>query len=306
MIKSLKNNNKGQIMVITLLVLTIITVIVVSVILIASKDVEQQTTTKEYERYLDRAEQAIIGTIYAFGSPEYDLSEIISDPSLVDENASCSMSGKGITCTIVDNDNISQVTMTIEDNKDIEDYTLQKDELFTMYLGGYRNLLRVDWTGQTAMTFTLGFRRGGEYMSISDVFDPLGVMTTHGNDPLNDSPPENHVLAFRPYLGTVQTSTEFVVGDTTGLQPGDELINLSFRPIMREDGYTLLTVRATGVIDDQMRVYEATGYALDVDQFGTTPAPTVITKIPLYPQVPSIFDYVLLTPSNIEKLGTGS
>lgn len=300
----LKNNSKGQIMVITLLVLTIITVIVVSVILIASKDVEQQTATKEYERYLDKAEQAIIGTINAFEDPDYDLSLITNDPTLVDENASCSVSGTGVVCTITEEEDLSQVVMTIEDSKDIEEYTLQKDELFSMYLGGYRNLLRVNWTGQTAMTLTLGFRRSGEYMSISDVFDPLGVMTSHGNDPLNDTPPENHAIAFRPYLGDVQTSTEFVVGDTAGLLAADELINLSFRPIMDEDGYTLLTVRATGVIDDQMRVYESTGYASDVDQFGTTPAPTVITKVPLYPQIPSIFDYVLLTPSNIEKAGS--
>ncbi len=290
--------NKGQIMVITLLVLTIITIIVVSVILVVSKDVEQQTTTQEYEKYLDKAEQTIIDTIYSFDRPDYDFSELIADPSKAGDDAACSQLDKTITCTVVNPDDLSKVTMEISDTKDMEEYTLRKDQVYTMYLGGYNGIIRTNWTGETAMSFTLGFTRAGQSMTITDVFDSKGIMTSHGNDPLNDVAPGNHAFAFRPYLGDVVTSTEFLLSDTVGLQAGDVLVNLSFKPIMREsNGFSLLSVKVSGVIGDQLRVYKATAYASDVDQFGTTPAPTVVTKVPLYPQMPSLFDYVLLTDS---------
>jgi hypothetical protein len=294
---------EGQIMVVTLLVLTVIIIIVVSVVLVVGQDVEQQVATREYEKYLDQAEKKIIDTISLFDVPDYDLSTLVTNPGQIG-STSCTSIDKGVNCNFVDEANLAQVDLEIRDTKNIEEYVLGKDELFTMNLGDYDGRIRVSWTGNTAMAFSIDFMRNGEYMTIKDVYDGLGIFEESGNDPLNDNPPAlaNHPIEFRQYLPDTSRSTEFTISETQGLLVTDEIINLSYRPIIEEENsFTLLDVVVVGNIDDQMRIYTSTGYASDVATFGESPAPTVITKIPLYPQVPSLFDYVLLTSDGVNK-----
>lgn len=289
------DENEGQIMVITLLILTIIVIIVVSVVLVVGRDVEQQVTTREYEKYLDSAEQSIIDTISSFDIPNYELSELVNDPTL-----SCTLLGSEATCIFDDPDKSSRVVMTVRDSKDIEEYVLAKDEMFTMFLGGYDGIIRMSWTGETAMVYSLDFKRDGKFMSIKDVYDQKGIFTERGDDPLSGA--SSHAIAFRQYLPDFSISNEFVLSDTTGLLATDELVSLSFRPIIEDENtFTILDVVTSGTIDDQMRIYTATGFALDVEDFGESPAPTVVSKVPLYPQIPAIFDYVLLSPDAVVK-----
>ncbi len=288
---------KGQIMIVTLLVLTILVIIVTSVVLVVQKDVTQRTNTELYEKYLDNAENKTLNSINTFGSTKVStLTQVATQgqtncSQFSGVSCSCQLSGVDVLCTYTDTTNKSIVKLQISDKKDITDFPLLKDQFFQMRLSGYKDTMTVSWTGNTSMSFSINYRVGGingEYRSIHDVYDSAKLLEL-GSNP-------THSITFTPL--TTKQGVQFNLASVVGIGAGDYIVGIDFRPLISKQGdETLLSVTTSNAfVLPQVRVYQATGYASDVDSsFGESPAPTTTTQIPLYPSLPSIFDYVLLT-----------
>jgi hypothetical protein len=291
-------------MIITLLVLTILVIIVTSVVLVVQKDVQQRTNTELYERYYDNAENKVLNSINTFGSTRTaNLTTVATEgqtncSQFAGTSCSCLLSGVDVICTYTDNTNKTAVKLKITDQKDLQDFPLLKDQFFQMKLSGYKETIIASWTGSTSMSISINYRVGGpsgQYKSIHDVYDSANLFGS-GSNP-------SHSVTFTPLAG--KQGFQFnLATDVAGIGATDYIVGIDFRPLISKQGdQTLLSVQTTStLILPQVRVFEATGYGSDTTTtFGESPAPSAITQIPLYPAMPSIFDYVLLTQGSVRN-----
>ncbi|MCA9379356.1 hypothetical protein KC640_02920, partial [Candidatus Dojkabacteria bacterium] len=270
---------------------------VIGVAAVASRDVQQVVTNRNYSQLYDNAENGILEFVDKYGDIDQPLVSL-TNPANIPSGYNCqpdiAIPG-AYKCTRTDGTDVNE--LTIYESKDVVEYELAKDKSFLVDLGGYRGNLQFTWTGDTALEFGLVYTNAGKYYMIGDLYDTNTptVFTDNGGDPLSD-PQGNHKFAFTSLAGGVQ----FNVGSTIDLPAGAATLYLRVTARMQDNpGSTLLSISGPGAgFRNQVRVFHSYSYSSldDVDVLAD-----VVTQVPLFPQVAPIFHYVLLVDSAVTK-----
>lgn len=292
--ETMHTNLKGQALVITLLVLAIVSIVVIGILIIANRDVSQVINNEKYERLYNEAERIVRDTIQLNGVATLPSSCGNSSlfPGYLEYNCG--------TTQVTSDDLTAVVDLKVLDRRSIEDFPIAKDRSLDVALDGYSQGVEVTWTGNIAMEFNIIYTDGGgNIQSIKDIYDRAGVFDSlAGDNPTNDIN-NIHDINFQVLdAGNTTSSTTFTISSTNGISLGTT-IALRLTPRSKIEGDTTsLTVRGTnvGAFPYQMREFVSTA----VDQVdASSPLARVLSKVPLAPQLDSIFDYSLLVKTDL-------
>ncbi len=280
-----KNKYKAQVLVIVVMVLMLLAIIILGIVAVVTRDVEQSLGSREYEMSYNKSEEQIFKILDKYSNTAVGLEGLIAD------GYSCTGGAvTGYDCGFVD-DKLA-TTMKVMDTNIVEDFELGKDETFKVILGGtYKNNVTIQWTGNAAISLTLEYKNGNDYLVKKDVYDNSGLYTRAGTNPAH------HELSIVVPGGATNT---IIVNTGSGLSVADQPLFLKIKPMMEEGIYTLLNVKGVdSSFPKQVRRIEAVSYYEGVN--APSSAPVVITQIPLAGQEPEILNYVLRTESTINK-----
>lgn len=310
--KSTTQKKKGQIMLITLLVLMILGIIVVSIVVLTRRDVQQVVNTEKYEQALNTSESNILNVIRKYGDYTTSLSSLPNDFN----SASSGTCTQGIvstnsnqfdcTFTNVDLTEANLFTeMTISDMRSVDDFTINKDQSIVLNLNGYNQGIDLSWTGSSvALDFSLIYRAGGpagNYAILKDVFDMDQVYTSLATDN-----PYDNLNPIHPYNFTINNASDtnntvrFNISSFDAWNAANSTVSLRITARTREAyGSIDLDVTASnpGNFPYQIRQFESVSFD---PSDSSSPVARVITQIPLYPQVDSVFDHSFITNDAVD------
>lgn len=291
---------KAQVMLITLLVLIILGILIAGIVLVLRRDVEQTVSNVKFEQLFNSAEGNLQSLVSDFGDYTVSLNRLpqtYSECRAIEENYE-------YTCVFENSDYSSILTsteLTVVDSREVADYEIQKDKTLALDINGYSQEIQVSWDSNVAIEITLLYRdSSGNAQIIKDIFDKYNVLESlNGDDPFVD-PQGIHAFTFSSISGEDQNRS-FVtnIGTVLGLGLGDVPTTLLFTPRSSSSfASTRLSVQALNpsIFPHQMRVFRATSYD---PSDGASPVARLETQVPLTPQIDSVFDYALLTDSDI-------
>lgn len=322
---SKRDKKQGQILLVTLLVLTIVAIVIVGVVLVINRDVNQIANTDKYQQLLNVSEVQLQQFVEEYAESQTDLSTINANPELFNSLDGCTVATLEFSeVEAVCNLNNSQIIdgeinseLRIKDQKNVEDYEILKDEVFSLALYdndyrnqvggavnyGYRSGIYISWEGDFAIEIDIdvstGIRGGNEtnFRTFKDVYDPTGVLdsfrasvdTSIGTlriEPDSESPNNKF------YMNTDTLRQNRLFGNA------DSVIRLRITPRSNTELATKLNVEfeSPGLIPNQMRVFRVN--TSDSEDPGT-PIINVLSQIPLTPQIPSIFNYTYITDGDL-------
>ncbi len=312
-----KNNKKqeklnGQIMLITLLVLMILGIIVVSIVVLTRRDTLEVVNTEKYEQALNVSESNILNIIRKYGDYTTSLSTLPNDfnsaatGTCSQGNVSTNSNQYRCTFTNIDLTEANLFTeMTISDTRDVDGYTINKDQSLVLNLNGYNQGLNFSWTGsEVALDFSLIYRNlgpAGEYRVIKDVFDMDQVYTSLASDNPYDNLNPIHPFNFTVNnVSDTDNTVSFNISTFDGWNASHTTVSLRITVRTRETyGSIDLDVLSTnpGNFPYQIRQFESVSF----DPSDTaSPVARVITQIPLFPQVDSVFDHSFITNDSVD------
>ena len=165
---------KGQILIVTLLVLTILAIVVVSLVSLVGKDATQVTSTQQYSDAYNTAETQLKKILTSYSKPGTNLAQITTTfNSTTDLNcAQTSAAQKIYTCSVNSSDFSKvplQTSITVQDTNNITGFSVYKDRSLDLDLSGYVGTLNFSWDKNAAIEFELVYKdASGAYQSISD------------------------------------------------------------------------------------------------------------------------------------------
>lgn len=289
-------------MVITLLTLMVLGIITVGVVLTASRDVFQTVSSQQYEIVYNAAEEEVFTFLDKYarsnsGGSFPSLSEVMTDfPGLCTQVSINS----SYFCSFLDSATSIQTEVQIRDVTSFTDYEVAKDDGLTFNLNGYRNEIRLSWQNTAAIELTLIYTTAaGEYRVIKDLFDSAAVLTASGGNPFINTAGDGHAIVFQTYQNPFTNSFRFTVGNTLGIGATDVPRLLVVTPrIVQANSNIRLSFSYDGSAG-QMREFTGIGRLTGVLN---SPAPSVRTYVPLYPQSLNIFNgYTIATEGQIVK-----
>ncbi|MFQ5492623.1 MAG: hypothetical protein ACE5DX_00470 [Candidatus Dojkabacteria bacterium] len=306
--KHKKEQLKGQILVIVLLVLSILGIFVVAVATNTRRDVIERIQNEQYEQYYSLTEKRMLQVVQ-----QVQISSSID--GLEDVFGECEP-GSGILneyiCEFADkpeDDSLDTalVRVTIQDDNNIEKLPVEKDQTFKISLDdgsarGYLGLVEMQWTGaDVAWVITLDYRNPntGEYKVIKDVYDKSGVYY---------QPVTTHAFTFNDLVQGSQTlppsnNTGFRIDSVTGLPAGFEALSLRLKPII-ESGELLTELSINGGTGFPPQVREIIGEGISNEESLTgdeSPAAILEIQLPLHAAPAEILDYVLRSETTVTK-----
>lgn len=293
----------AQVLLITLLVLTIVGIVVVGIVTLSNRDVQQVVTTEKYEKLYNTSETELRKLVDAFGRYDIQL-----DASLTTKFTYCTPKQATVEydCALTDtastpNSEI-RTTINVANKREVIDYEVKKDKSFVLNVTGYNSGLDIRFDRPAALEFSLIAREAAAPRNlkvIKGVYDLSGVYDSLvGSDPYNDTT-NIHAFNYTPLSGDPavrQLSTRIIINaaNIAGLAGTDVPLYLSITPRIRGEvgSVKLSVVPQTTALLYQVREFTSSTYDA---QDTNTPNARLVTKIPLTPQIETVFDYSILT-----------
>jgi hypothetical protein len=303
-----KEEKKAQILLITILVLMVVAIVVISVIILFNRDVSQVSTNDKYQQAYNISENNIKNIIEKFGDPSVDSSTITSDlgncsslPSVEEDKYECLSSYPS------QEDEQFRTRLVLSDKKEVSEFEIIKDKPFIINLESYSNGLSFDWDRDIAIELSVVYlndlnsnniQDSNETISqLSDIYDRFSIYDSKvGDDPLAAS-----IFNFSQNdPDDLDHSFTFTINAIDGYQSTFKPKLLIITPRTKEDDTRSTKINIVpsdfSTFPYQMRYFESITFdPLD----DNTPVATVMSQIPLTPQVDGIFNYSLLTQDNI-------
>lgn len=290
------HTKKAQALVITLLVLAIISIVVMGIIVVSNRDVTQVVTNEKYDRLYNESEKKLIETIETNGITSLPTS--CGTPSVF---AGYTQYNCGTTTQSSETLNAS-VDLKVIDRKSITDYVVKKDRSLDVALNGYSGEVQIRWNKPVAMEFSIVYTdAGGVVRNIRDVYDLAGVYDSLTGDNPNSDAGNIHDISFAVLdSSNTATTTKFIISATNGISLGST-VSLRITPRTKTVGDVVsLNVVATTESSFPFQMREFVVSSID-SQDSSSPIASVVTKIPLAPQVDDIFDYSILVNGNLTQ-----
>lgn len=314
-----KDNQKGQILVITLLVILILSIIVMSTVVNLSRDVKERVNNQIYEQNYTIAESRLYQTSEFFDSLFENSDGTIDGNLLIDlENKlSTSITGQAtspdcnniatqtstskVVCIIKDGDISTEVS--IEQKNNIEDFEMTSNDVLQLNLtkpdgSDYQGMIRWNWIGSVKWSITLVYERiyeGATYTeSVKDFYDG-GATNGNGAPAFTFSNYSQSV----PRLNGVMISNISSLSDAKFNDAGANrrLLYLRLRPIISGAESTNINLNGDADLPIQFLDMRAQSFVGEGDN--STPTPLLSIKKPLVPAPPAIFDYVYYTNQSL-------
>ncbi|HEX9804163.1 MAG TPA: hypothetical protein VGA67_00615, partial [Candidatus Dojkabacteria bacterium] len=193
----MKESNKGQLLVITLLVIIIITIVVMSTVVNLSRDVTERVFNEQYEENYSVAESRLIQASEFFANFDYLGGSILTPQEIenyfknnplnlnadfFDQNCTQGATANIIICTIVEGEITTDLTIELID--EIADFEITSNDAIHVNLKNlsgtsYTGPLNVSWTGNDVLwSIGLVYKKnysGDLYFEIlKDTYDRTG------------------------------------------------------------------------------------------------------------------------------------
>jgi len=315
MVKKYKTKN-GQILLITLLVLTILSIITVSLVILVNKDIKQVVSNDKYEQSYNASESQLSRFLDKYATYKIPaITALITDPVL---GVGCIpgpqfVDKTEVTCTFNNDPNLTSfktdtTSVVIDDLKKLDAYPINKDSAYELNLNngvsGYNGRLDISWDKQpSAIDFALIYSDStGKERMIRDVYDFNGIFFSN----LGGTYSSNNLIHPFDFYNNINNSalnTSFTISKIKGLNGVPKTLRITLRMKNLNDS-TQVTVIPSDFVTFPIQMREFTSTSFD-SKDANPPVAKVQTKIPLYPQLDSFFDYSLI--SNIAlTVGTGS
>jgi type II secretory pathway pseudopilin PulG len=289
----IQDKRRGQIMLITLLVLVILGVIISGIVIVLQRDTSQVVVNEKYEQLYNSAEANLKQILDDYATYAIPLSSLPTNFTECLERVSgikyeCSFNNSNYTTFS------ASTTVEVEDVKRINGFEVQKDDILNLSLNNYRNNLNIKWDGDAAIELgVIYLNTSGEYKIVKDVFDPTNLFS--------NTTISSHSFTFSTLPGEdPNKSFSISLDNIVGVDSSATLLNLTITPRMSTNfGSIRIDVEPLDLssFPYQMRVFRAVSF--DGNGGGDTPVVRLETQVPLNPQIDSIFDYSLLTDSDI-------
>jgi uncharacterized protein YpmS len=299
----IEKTKNAQVLLITILVLTIIGIVVVGIVSLSNRDVQQVVNSEKYETLYNTAETELRKIIDDFGRYDIALDSTLTtkfnycQPKQINVEYECSIQDESLGSTkFVTN-------LNIVNKKEILDFEVKKDRSLIINVAGYTSGLDISWDRAAAVEIGFIVRESAAPRNlkvIKDVYDLSGVYDSLvGNDPYNDTTnihPFNYTaLSTDPAQRQVSTRIILNAANVAGLLATDAPLYVTITPRIKEDiGSIKINVRPQTPAALPYQIREFTGTSFDGNDT-SSPTAKVIAKIPLTPQIDSIFDYAILT-----------
>ena len=315
---------KAQILVVTLLILSIIAVVIVGIVNVLNLDTYQIENTQLYEESYSSAEAhltellALTSDIISTNDLKIKLegSELIEKKSICNEESSEIVGNSRYKCkkTFISQEldlgrDIS-TEVVIEDQKSIVNHSLDIDDSLTINVKNYSGDIEFIWDKDDVaieIHYTLYNQTTGEFYDLYDLYDKNVVKVY---DSLNILPP-NTILNISDFNEVASSSQEVSFSLNLGLllqvlkalnlKYGEGITNATFENIIivpRSTKETNITIgvypKSVSDFPTQVRTYESIGF---IDN--NNPQSKIVSKVFLYDQIDSIFNYGFLTKGNI-------
>lgn len=282
---------KGQILITTLLALTIITLLVASLTIIAGRDVIQLANSERYEQFYNIAESEIKEYISSIG-----ISQNLETHFIAGECLSPSLCQKSINSIFTPENISTQTLLTVRDTWEIKNIEVKKDNPFEIKLNNnYNGTITFQWeydtsVVQVAFEIALLVDNGSSKEVLRDVYNPSTAMNEIGVSgvlfPLGM--PEQDKTRFSLDLSAIGSNKLSLWVTPRIISPGVATDIILLKEVTFSD---------TSNVPLQIREYIA-----QTSETGnlSSPVVNVVSRIPLTPQIGSLFDYVLLTDGQLK------
>lgn len=284
-----QKTQRGQILIITLLVLTILSILTVSLVILNNRDVGQTVNNEIYEKIYNSSETKLKEVVGILTSSTQSLSILTTryGSSCVNLGGSIATYECNFTLTS-DSDNTITYSdkVTVSNEKDIVNYGLNKDRPLTINLDGYSNAVRVGLNKAIAMEFTLIYLQGGTYRTISGVYDP-STGTYNSIDP-----------TFNTYISLISGNPLNFNLQFPASYSAFKLLTITPRSKAVGDA-VLLSVTGTDLATYPVQVRRFNSQAY-MNNNADSPSVKIVSQFPLTPQLEGMLDYALITPDTVD------
>jgi hypothetical protein len=271
-------NRPAQILVFTVLILLVISLAVISITTTVARNSKQVFSNLEYEKSYNYAEAETISAINALSNPNYDLTDLSAD-GLGD--LECTAAGSKFICSRDLDEGTRRVVLSITETNVVENYDLAAGDYFDVILGTggsnfYTGNVEFRWVGETAFDISLVYLDASNNLKTAhQIIDSAGVYTSSGAGFFSPAP----TISQNSLLLNLQQVNKSLVPN------GSKYKYLRIKSVSRDFG-TSITIRPQGGgnFPQQVRRVEAFSYNIET---AASPAPVVLTQLPLSPQVPS-------------------
>lgn len=281
---------KGQILITTLLSLTIITLLVASLTMIAGRDVIQLATSERYEQFYNIAETELRNFIDQIGINS-GLSGFFGEGECID-TFWCQ---KNISSNFTPEDILTNTLIVVRDTREIKEMEIKKDSAFNIKLNqNYVGSITFDWEYDPSLVdiafeVALMVDNGGHKEVLRDVYNPSNILGIGVSGVLFPT-------------GTSQANkTQFVL-DLSTIILSKEALWITPRIVSPGSDSDYVILKSATFSDLSNVPYQVREYISETSQSGleSSPVAKVISRIPLTPQIGSLFDNVLLTDGQLK------
>jgi hypothetical protein len=317
-------NNKGQILIITLLIILILSVVVLSTVVNLNRDVKEKTYNEIYEQNYSYAEAKLLKTVEFMNSYNKpitlatftdDLQNEIDDPltqttggtgvvtSKCDPMPGSGTTYNGYVCKVTEGDIATDIS--IEFTSQIKDLEMNKNDVLQLKLTrddgtSYTGPVKLKWTGNVVWSISLIYKRvyNGQtyYEVIKDVYDVVS-----GN-------PTTSLSRFTPVTYDCYNETIAAGSNNFGISLDPNTIKDEFGNIIgaNDTGSLYLRLRPLVLVGDTtsitlcgdpgqkfpMQFMDMKAQSYSQGEGSSSPTPLLSMKKPLNPAPPALFDYV--------------
>ncbi len=309
--KNMKDD-KGQILVISLLIILILSIIVLSTVVNLRRDVQERVNNELYEQNYSYSESKILQTLEFFDEftieaedLSFDTDDLNSLEDKLEENfntgevssASCDIDSDATDaysdaylCDL--QEGVVKGAMSLAFTNRIKDLEMSNNDVLQINLqssaGDYRGPISMSWEGSVVWSIGLVYRRnytdGYQYEIVKDRYAGAGFQ--------NFNTTSN--LCFSDTLGNTSNSLAITLASNNETKYATagavELVALRLRPIITGGSSTRITFCGNSDLPKQFLDIKSQSYQEDLS--GESPTPLLAVKKPLNPAPPAIFDYV--------------
>ncbi len=281
---------KGQILITTLLSLTIISLLVASLTMIAGRDVVQLATSERYEEFYNIAETELRNHIDQIGISSA-LGSFFEEGECID----AFWCQKNISSNFTPEDILTNTLLVVRDTREIKEMEIKKDSSFNIKLNSnYTGSIIFDWDydpSQVDIAFEVSLlvNNGGKKEVLRDVYNPSNILGVGVSGVLFP-------------IGFSQANKTHFVIDLSAIILNKEALWVTPRILSPGSDSDYVILKSATFSDLSNVPYQIREYISETSQTGieSSPVAKVISRIPLTPQIGSLFDYVLLTDGQLK------
>jgi hypothetical protein len=297
---------RGQILVITLLTLTIVGVLVTTIVVVTRRDFNQSANSEKYERLYNTADNNLQTLITDFGAPSVQLS------TLPAANCTAIVSNNYYRCTYTNQeltgDFVTTTNVFIENKKNVEDYVLKKDTALLLDINNYLGGFNFSWDQEdVALEIVVIYSNNlpnGRLNITRDIYD-------RNSTKVIDSQSQPGFTNLFPFVQNSSTPTRAFTLDisnifnTPSAIPG--YINANayvplYMAVIPRSNYVFeqiildITADTPASLRNQVREFRSLGEDI---QDARGPKASLITKVPLLPEIPAALLNGITTSGNL-------